>query len=357
MEKTRPQTRKQGRGFGWISTNGRTPLELKQVAPFDSEESDGPPAPAIIERLEGEIARMPLVASTLPSAIRYFLDGSQRTYDVYFPGYFPMVFSVCAAAILERDPVGSVSLVPGTLELRHTWFVPEHAPRQPPLVDRIKREGMSIVDPLERYQDDDATYAIGLSDYNHIVETSFAAAKKAREQLETDILTNWAQRLERASDAGWIVVDGALRVCPPRAVGLVKSFTKQHLTGSEATALYDLPAGCRTSAFRATDRYRSDLDLDGLGNDVKLRTLWYMRLHDATGKDGRHGLIRIETSPNVTAPAEIDTLSSWLMNEKHPRASADARWANLLYPVHMLERMLKQYVDRELGARIAKVVR
>jgi hypothetical protein len=38
------------------------------------------------------------------------------------------------------------------------------------------------------------------------------------------------------------------------------------------------------------------------------------------------------------------------MTEKRPRASADARWANLLYPVHFLERILKQYVDRELGA-------
>jgi hypothetical protein len=194
-----------------------------------------------------------------------------------------------------------------------------------------------------------------LSDYSHFIDLAYIAAREAREKLETDVLTGWSMRPERATDPNWIVVDGALRVCAPRAVGLVKSFTRQHLTGQEAVTLYDLPQGHRTSAFQATDKYRSDVDLADLGDELKKRTLWYMRLHDAAGKDARHGLVRIETDPNVRSTEEIDNLSCWLLAEKRPRSN-DARWANLLYPVHVLERILKQYVDREYGIA-ARLVR
>ncbi len=340
---------------GRMNLRARTPLELQQITQIDGERLDGPPSPPAIYRLEGKIASRPLSIANMPSQFRYFLDGSQRTYNHYIHGHFPIVYSVAAAGILQRDQLGNSSLVPGTLELRHTWFIPERAQTLPDFVERIKEQNMTIVDPLERYEDEE-TYAIALADYSHFIDMAFDAAKKARADLESDILCAWSSQPERRDDPGWIVVDGALRVCAPRAIGLVKSFTRQHLTGSEATTLYDLPVGHRTSAFQAEDRYRSDLDLDGLGAAVKSRTLWYMRLHDATGDDARRGLIRIEASPNVTDSDEIDELSQWLLTEKRPRASADARWANLLYPVHFLERILKQYVDRELGA-VARVVK
>jgi hypothetical protein len=338
-----------------MNLRARTPLELQQINSIDGERQDGPPTPPAINRLEGQIISRPLAIAESPSEFRYFLDGSQRTYNHYIHGHFPIVYSVAAAGILQRDQRGNSSLVPGTLELRHTWFVPERAQSLPDFVERIKEQNMTIVDPLERYEDDE-TYAIALADYSHFIDLAFDGAKKARADLECDILCAWSSQPERRNDPDWIVLDGALRVCTPRAIGLVKSFTRQHLTGPEATTLYDLPVGHRTSAFQAIDEYRSDLDLDGLGADVKLRTLWYMRLHDATGDDARRGLIRIETSPKVMTTAEIDELSCWLMTEKRPRASADARWANMLYPVHFLERILKQYVDREVGA-VARVVK
>jgi hypothetical protein len=338
-----------------MNLRARTPLELQQINAFDTERQDGPPAPIAIHRLEGEVVARPLPAHGAPSKIRYFLDGSQRTYNHYIHGHFPIVYSVAAAGILQRNELGVSSLVPETLELRHTWFVPQRAPNLPDFVRRIQAQGMTIVDPLERYEDEE-TYALALADYNHFIEMAFDAAKNARTDLESDILCTWSTADTRASDPGWIVVDGALRVCTPRALGLVKSFTRQHLTGTEATTLYDLPVANRTSAFQAVDKYRSDLDLDGLGDDVKLRTLWYMRLHDTAGDDPRRGLIRIEASPRVTETEDIDEVSRWLLAEKRPRASADARWANLLYPVHFLEKILKQYVDREVGA-VARVVK
>jgi hypothetical protein len=339
-----------------IPLHGKTPLELRLIRPVDGEHPDGPPAATEIDRLEGPIVSRSISRPSTPSCLRYFLDGTQRTFDHYIPGYFPVAFSVVAAAILHRDAAGHPSVVPGTLQLQHTWFIPERAPRQPDLVAQIRDQGMQIIDPLKLYEHDDETYALALTDYSHFVDLVYNGAKKVREELETSVLTTWARRPERKIDPDWLVADGALRVCAARSIGLVKSFTRQHLSGQEAINLYDLPPGHRTTAFQAVDKYRSEVDLAGLGEDVRLRTLWYMRLHDAEGKDARHGLVRIETDPRVTSTEQIDELSCWLHAEKRPRASTDARWANLLYPVHVLERILKQYVDREYGIA-ARLVR
>ncbi len=58
--------------------------------------------------------------------------------------------------------------------------------------------------------------------------------------------------------------------------------------------------------------------------------------------DARHALVRVEAGPEVREQAQIDELSAWLMAERTPRATADARWATLLYPVHFLEQILKR---------------
>ena len=41
---------------------------------------------------------------------------------------------------------------------------------------------------------------------------------------------------------------------------------------------------------------------------------------------------------------EIDDIASWLMAERVPRPTADSRWPTLLYPVHLLERILKRRI-------------
>jgi hypothetical protein len=333
---------------------GATPLEHQLINRPDGERSDGPRTAPVIHRLEGAITARPLPSDAPDSQIRYFLDGTQRSFAHYIPGHFPIAYSVAAAAILQRNDLGNPSIVPGTLKLKHTWLIPAHAPKQPEIVTQIRNQFEAVVDPLERYEGDEA-YDLALGDYNHFIELAYHAAQTAREELETEALAAWSDNPDRANDDDWIVVDGSLKVCAPRSIGLVKSFTRQHLTGADAITLYDLAQGDRTSAFQSTDKYASDLDLIGLGGDVKKRTLWYMRLHDVEELDARHGLVRIETDPRITTSDEIDKLSCWLLAEKRPRSN-DARWANLLYPVHFLERILKQYVDREYG-KAARMVR
>jgi hypothetical protein len=120
---------------------------------------------------------------------------------------------------------------------------------------------------------------------------------------------------------------------------LVKQFSDAYLSGSEATMMLNLPPGFRTTAFFPRDRSG--------GPDPDARTLWYLRMWDATGLDARHALVRVEAPSSIRATAAIDRISSWLWVERTPRATRDARWATLLYPVHYLERILKRCLDAD----------
>src|SRR5690606_9756018 len=95
--------------------------------------------------------------------------------------------------------------------------------------------------------------------------------------------------------------------------------------------VFNLPAGHRTTAYRLTERGRT-------------RTHWYQRMWPGTGLDARHSLIRIEASGDMADNEEIDEIASWLMAERVPRPTSDSRWPTLLYPVHLLERMLKRRI-------------
>ena len=72
--------------------------------------------------------------------------------------------------------------------------------------------------------------------------------------------------------------------------------------------------------------------------------MWYLRLWDAAGQDARHALVRIEAAHDVADTVAINRLSSWLLAERIPRATQDARWATLLYAIHYLEQILKRRV-------------
>lgn len=306
-----------------------------------------------IERLEG-----PVVARRVPPApvgssrLRYFLDGSQRTFLVYRLGVVPAIATVAAAAILVRDEHGNPTISPGTLRLKHAWLVPRRStePLVQELVRRIDALGMEIADPLAALADRDEEYAAVAGDYGLMVEHAYVRARKVREELENDLLGDWVHDSARDVDDGWIVVDGRLRMAAPRALGLVKDLTSQHLAGPEAIALFGLPPGFRTTAFRAKDRFRGvGVEAEGsrAATGSNAPCLWYLRLWDASGLDARHALVRVEAAPAVCDSAEIDRLSGWLMAERTPRATADARWATLLYPVHYLEQILKRRVEAD----------
>ena len=154
------------------------------------------------------------------------------------------------------------------------------------------------------------------------------------------MLARWTQRPEWRTDNSWILVDGRLPAASFRSIGLVKQFTESYLSGDDAITMLSLPPGYRTTAFLpVVPRH--------FGEDAGERLMWYIRLWDADGMDARHSLVRIEAPGGVVTTEEIDEISSWILAERTPRATGDARWATLLYPVHLQERMLKRRLDAD----------
>ncbi len=288
------------------------------------------------EPLEGVIASRRVPPSHVSdSRLKYFLDGAQRTFSVWRCGLVPVAATVVAAGILQREPGGEGLMAPGTLQLEHCWLIPAGLdPRVDDLRARIEHEGMRILDPRDLSASTDDT-----ADYGRLHELSYVAARRVRDELEARVLQNWVSRPEWASGEDWLTVDGRLRQPAPRTLGLVKQFSDAYLSGAEAETLLSLPPGFRTTAFRPRARK--------FGSDSEERSLWYLRLWDSAGLDARHALVRIEAATSVSQTAEIDRISSWILSERTPRAVADARWATLLYPVHLLERILKRRLDAD----------
>ncbi|MFN8590836.1 MAG: hypothetical protein U0031_05175 [Thermomicrobiales bacterium] len=297
-----------------------------------------------VEPLEGPIvARQVPVIAPRESRLRYFLDGAQRTFAVMRCGLIPIAATVVAAGILKRPPGGAGEIERGTLRLEHCWLIPEGLDgRVDDLLARIRSEGMRVEDP--RFFGRRANGVAGADDdidYGRLHELAYTAARTVRDELEQDVLTSWVSREDWANGEDWIVVDGRLRSYEPRAIGLVKQFSDAYLSGASAETLLGLQPGHRTTAFHPKgDRRR--------GNELpEARTLWYLRLWDSAGLDARHALVRVEARSAVTTTDEIDRISSWVLAERTPRATGDARWATLLYPVHLLERMLKRALDAD----------
>lgn len=315
-------------------------MELQFAGMGDSgRRENATPATYGVEPVEGPIvARLVPAISPDESRLRYFLDGAQRTFAVMRMGLVPVAATVAAAGVLKRDPTGDGVLEPGTLALEHCWLIPGVPdPELDDLRERIADAGMTIIDPLPKREDGEVPH---ITDYGHLHELAYAAAQRVRGDVELRALKSWTGRSEWRTDDAWILVDGRLPTATSRAVGLVKQFTESYLSGEDAITLLSLPPGYRTTAFSPPLRRH-------YGEESGERTMWYIRLWDADGLDARHSLVRVEAHAEVVTTEKIDEISSWILAERTPRATGDARWATLLYPVHLLERMLKRRLDAD----------
>jgi hypothetical protein len=327
-------------GLDLQDMRGERHLELSLIADpaIDAETNRRGERPAILWQEPLAATARAVSPAATHSRLCYFLDGTQRTLPGYFSSSLPIIASINAAAILRRDERGDCRVAPGLLSFGHAWLAPLASGDE--AVDRfvatVLRQGGRVVDPLADVRDA-AAYADALGDFGHLVQMAYKKARELRQQLEDELLDRWVRETAADSRGDWVVVDGALRVAQPRMVGLVKSFTRQYLAGQDAANLLRLPARHRTAAFRVHDRWWRGTPI----------TAWYLRMHDATGRDPRYALVRVETAAEVMATEQIDEISAWLLAERVPRATADERWATLLYPVHYLERILKRYLEAE----------
>lgn len=300
--------------------------------------------PLTIERLEGRIAARAL-AQSAPGAsrFRYFLDGSQQTLPVWRIGLVPIVVGLSAVGILERDDAGAPWLSGETFGSKQSWIFPLETgrPDLTRLAEILGRFG-DLHDPLyDRHDQRFEHYEFLAGHYGKLVYNSRDLANRLRADQEKRLLAHWRRDISPAAPNAWIAVDGRLPENVPNAVGLVKDLQTQHLVGDEAETLFNLPEGYRTTAFR----YVSNAGASTTANTASEgRTMWYMRLWDASGMDARHSLVRVEAAHEVCTTEQIDEISGWLLAERIPRARNDPRWPTLLYPIHYLELILKRHL-------------
>lgn len=292
------------------------------------------PKPDWKEELGQPSRRVP--APTARSPLCFFLDGAQRTLPSLFTDVVPISSSINAVGLLQRDEQGDAKIAPGTLRSQHTWLIPMRSrfAGVNAIKDMLLERGFNLIDPLERYAEADEYHAI-LTDYDAIGAHVKDRAGKLRAQLEETLLSEWAAENQTGGD--WIVVDGTIRRPAPRAIGIAKSFSHAYLSDRDYEHLLQLPIGHRSRGFQIPRRFPV--------------IAWYLRLWDATGRDPRHALVRIETtaldSQTPDLSDRIDEISGWILAERIPSAKADERWATLIYPIHQLERVLKRRLDME----------
>lgn len=263
------------------------------------------------------------------SRFRWFVDGSQKTMPVWRIGVVPIVVSIAIAGVLERDEQGYGHLVPNTLVENVTWIIPEQTgdPDIRTFVDALRSMGEIVVDPLHEKPD----YQILAGIYDQVLYYANKASGERRQEAEQLAIEAWRDYTHGGSSNAWLLIDGRLSAPVTNAVGLIKDPGRQHFGGEEAITVFNLPAGHRTTAYRLTESGRT-------------RTHWYQRMWPASGLDARHSLIRIEANGDMADNDEIGEIASWLMAERVPRPTADSRWPTLLYPIHLLERILKRRI-------------
>jgi hypothetical protein len=324
-------------------------LETDMNVPQPMDPMHGMVRPPEISRLEGPIIAKPIVRRN-ESHFRWFLDGAQKTMPVWRVGVVPVIVGIAVIGIVERDDNGECHLLGETLAERITWFVPTRttSPELNQLVDVLVDAGENVQDPLEFFARDDSQYATYMElagNYGRLLYHAQERSGKVRGEIERDMVRKWDEDIRTPERDDWLVVDGRLPGQYLNAVGLVKDPSSQHLFGEEAAALYSLPPGHRTTAYE----YRpTRVDDDGESdNDARNQafTMWYQRMWPADGLDARHALIRVDTASRVRDSAEIDDIATWLMAERIPRPTNDSRWPTMLYPVHLLELMLKRRIN------------
>ncbi len=322
-----------------LRRSGVQPIDMRRAGTLETDIAlpefgrNEPLEPPTVEFLEGtldHIEARPITRANT-TAFRWFIDGSQKTMPIWRVGVVPIVVSIAVAGLLERNDKGECRLVPGSLRESLTWIVPQQTgnPELRTIVDILEAHNQQVVDPLE----DQPDYQRLAGMYDYVLYYASETAGSQRQKAEYAIAQTWEEEHQHDRSDGWLVVDGRLPVDADHAVGLIKSPEGQHLAGRDAVTLLNLPTGHRTTAYRIASR-------------ASARTHFYQRMWPAEGLDARRALIRIELSGTDRDIDEFDDIATWLMAERVPTPRSDSRWPTLLYPVHLLERMLKQRLNQ-----------
>ena len=303
---------------------GAVPASYVPEASLGRTDLEGRVEVRLVEDATLSVRALAGVAPRAPAEVA-FLDGVQRWRVVGYSGITPIVLGYVAAAVRRRG---------ADRRLRTTHQeVRELAITCRELLTGAQRRaldvpGLEVVD----------LPAAELGQPVRALEAARLAVERERVRVEKAVADRW---VDVAGSHEWLVVDGVLSeharlAGHARALGVVKSHGAQYFEGDELQRALTLPAGCRTSVFQPARR--------GARQDVYS---WYLRLWPWEGNDLLYGLLRIEAPASGGTLGAASGLSAWLVRERAPLATPDARWDRLLYPVHDVETYLKARIPRD----------
>ena len=288
-----------------------------------------------VELVEGDELTVRPVPAGPPPGVVYFLDGIQQWQVIGHDGVSPIAIAHVAAAARRRGA--------------------DRHPRTSDAVDRTliiaQLEGMS--DERRRALAASGYEVVGLpaeavGQPGVVLEAARREVVRARASLEKGLAEQVAGRLREDE---WLVVDGQLAVSPrlarhPRALGVIKSHGAQFLDGRHLERALTVPALHRTGLFRVVG-----------GHGRTAVESWYVRLWPWEGHDLFYGLLRVEARAHPETVGRADAITGWLLAERAPLATPDARFDRLLYPIHQVEEYLKARGPRLGGLLRAHVSR
>jgi hypothetical protein len=286
-----------------------------QVATAHPPRSQGRTEAAVTREatlVEDEHVRQRAVGSPTPCPEPLaFLDGIQRYQVVGYGSTEPIVGAVIAAAVRER--------VSG-----HLTTVAER--REHLVVGRRTAVAGFEVPSGHR------VIALPEDEHAHPIrdlDVAVAAIDRARNALELRVAEVFRQRSD-----GWLIVDGSLAESPtwasdPRMIGITKSHATLPFAGSDLVQYLRLPQGHRSSVYQPEPRRVAPV------------YAWGLRLWPWEGRDLLFGFVRVERAPIAETLEGADEVSRWILAERAPISSGDARWDRLLYGIHSVEEYLR----------------
>ncbi|NOX63722.1 MAG: DNA double-strand break repair nuclease NurA [Chloroflexi bacterium] len=275
-------------------------------------------------------------------ALRYFVDGSAKTY---FIGTVleqdrstPVQVSQVGAAMVQREDDGRIRVANAKRTILLTL-------EKSQVSEQLWREVERAVQGVPGYQLCDSATNNKYADAMNLQEARPRGAHRANWHMR-EMEVELARVIPRDGDA-WLVIDGSLgnefetwRGAP--LIGVAKTFRRDSRfeLGSGPRAkklnlfglLKDLQENQRTIVFPRS-------------NEGKI-VFWYVRIRPQKGLDyPLMGVVKVEMPNPDREPVDsalIDRISGWLIAERTVTPyGRDSRWHAHLYPIYIAERVIR----------------
>ena len=290
------------------------------------------------------------VVNNLPTILRYFLDGSRKTYkiaDVILDGhYLPLIAGQIGVAVLKRlDNKQGFKPLKDYCNFENIIAFPSRINKDDLkyLKDKIMKE-LKIEFNLIQYD---------IKKDRDPVDLGIAQINKCMQDLEVEKVVNMSEKKLLHNNA-ILILDGPVRfkkmqgrqfdiVQFRNVIGVSKTFKPSFSIGKgkekkDVGAITSrLEFGERTSVYKTHD-------------DDRIIGQWYLRIRPRRAMASPlQGIIKMEcfaTSPeeieNGFETDRIDTISSFLLQERNVTPfKSDHRWASHFYPIYLAEKYIK----------------